>query len=111
MKRLSLLIAANLISVMALAATANERKAANMMAVLHSQEIRPLLAQIDGVGSLSGIRYVSSGRAAFGPDIYEVNFLSYSGPVQHNCAYVAEVNIQTSQVIGFVPNGPCKDVR
>lgn len=92
----------------AFADTVSQRTAAEMASVLQSAQVQELLQQEDGVGNLKGIKYVLSGRAAFGPSQYELTFESYAGPSgMQTCTVIAQVNIQTKAVMS-VSNGGCK---
>ena len=103
-----IMAAVMVLSSSAFAVTVNQRTAAEMASILQSTQVQELLQQEDGVGYLIGIKYVLSGRAAFGPSQYELTFETYAGPSgMQTCKVIAQVNIQTKEVMS-VSNGSCK---
>ncbi len=110
MKRMILATGALLISMSALADTVSQRTAKEMTAVLQSQEVQALLSQEDGVGNLDGIKYLSSGRASFGPSQYEVSFKSYFGPAPQTCKVIANVNIRTVSLMD-ISQATCVEIK
>ena len=69
------------------------------MTVLQSPELQSLLNQEDGIGNLIGVKYISSGRATFGPALYEINFKDYYA--RQTCKVGGNVNIQTKSLMSL----------
>ena len=81
--------------------TYSEQVAKHMVSILKSDEVQELLKQEDGVGNLTGIKYQTSGRAIFGPAMYDVSFESFTQNKTSQCRVIVSVNIKKSRVISI----------
>ncbi len=110
MKNIILATVALFVSTSSFADTYSEKTAKEMVSVLQSKEISELLVQEDGFGNIRGIEYKMSGRASFGPSVYEVSFESNSGPFPQICSVSAQVNVQTLQVLS-ISKASCREIK
>jgi hypothetical protein len=84
-------------SVSAMAQTYSEETASQMQDVLKSETVQNLLKQEDGVGNLKGITYLYSGRASFGPAIFELAFVSHSMQGPQLCKVNVSLDLLTKE--------------
>jgi hypothetical protein len=111
MKNMTLFAGTLLLSLSAFASgTTSQATAKQMIAILKSKPVATLLAQEDGLGNVQGIRYLYSGRAIFGPAVYELTFNSYSAATPQTCTVAASINTQTNRIFSVSP-ASCQEIK
>ncbi len=104
MKPTMILIASVIFAVNALAQTvivANEKTAVEIVSILTSAQVRPLLSQESSY--FKGIRYERSGRAKHGPARYELTFEPATESPFEKCTVPVDLNIETREVMQVFP--------
>lgn len=99
MKYLTLMIATLLTSTILLAETVSQKTARDLAAVLQTNEVVELLSEENEIGDFTGIRYLMSYKATFGPVVYELSFATQFGADTQLCNIAVEVNKLTNKVM------------